>query len=425
VENHVTESERHLQRYLRLATWGLWGRQKREVRQELEGNIREMVLEQQLSGLTPHESLEQALRAFGKPELVNAGMIRVYTMPILMRNTLLAATFIALSIGTINSSTAQVLTSDRAPLEPCLNPTKTEFKVGENTYSCSNWVNINVASLKAVLEPLGVTFTSPLGGPTINPTLYATFPGGREIVMVRSEEIYYSSDSDYNPENFEPVKLLPGFLDVHRFFEALSTSGLPVTLEGWDKALIRVGKVSFTLGTPENPLKSEIVFFHALYEGLESFFAPRLLSQSPPRTDLADSLLLSTSSDQLPHEPSSSRQPEPEPFCRYQIRLKNPQPDTVYAVLSREGKTTVYSNDGPRMIDSYRRVEARIPTDSVLEYASAASTLRAGISSLNLEQIKPDVLGQIVVARFTGRFDRGAKSFEIVPPDQFTIERVK
>jgi hypothetical protein len=413
MENHVTESERHLARYLRLATWGLWGRRKREVRQELEGNIKEMALERELSGLNPHEALEQALREFGKPELVNAGMMRVYTMPILMRNTLLAAALGILSIGTINSSTAQVLISDRAPVEPCLNPTATEFKVGENTYPCSDWVNINIASLRAVLEPLGVKFESPLGNLSANPTLYATFPGGREVTLRSQKEVYFSSNSTNT--NSEPLKTIPGFLGIQEFFEALAVSGLPVTLERWDKAVIRVGSISFTLGTPEKPLKSEIVFFNALYGGLESFFPSRLLSESPFKTDPNELLLFSTSGGQLAQVP----------FYRYQIRLKNPQPDAVYAVLSREGKTTVYYSVGPKELESHRRVEARIPTNGVLEYASAASMLNVETVTTSLKQIKLDTPGQIVVARFTGRLDQGAKSFEIVPPDQVTIERVK
>jgi hypothetical protein len=43
----------------------------------------------------------------------------------------------------------------------------------------------------------------------------------------------------------------------------------------------------------------------------------------------------------------------------------------------------------------------------------------------DLEQIKYNTPGKVVVARFTGCLDHGAKSFEIIPPDQITIERVK
>jgi hypothetical protein len=61
----------------------------------------------------------------------------------------------------------------------------------------------------------------------------------------------------------------------------------------------------------------------------------------------------------------------------------------------------------------------------VLEYASSASKLEPTNSTINLEKIERNAPGQVVVVRFTGRLDQGAKSFEIVPPDEISIKRTE
>jgi hypothetical protein len=412
VENNLTESERHLERYLRLATWGLWGRRKREVRQELEGNIREMALENQISGLTPHEALEQALRAFGKPELVNAGMTRVYTMPILMRNTLLTAALGILSIGAINSSTAQVITTNREPIEPCRDTKIQEFIVGSNLLHCTgNRLYLPTQSLRTTLEPLGVKFELSKGVSDVNPTFHMTFPGGQETALHLQDLVKVSSN--LTDTEFEPIKTIPDFIALTNFFEALSTTGLPVTLEGWDKAQISVGTISFTLEMPETPLNKNLLFPIALYDKLDLFFLPLQFPASFARNE-------EDRNESLGAE-SSQGQPSLHAYWRYEIRVKNAQSDSVYAVLSREKFYPECNCLNP----SYRRADVGTFNDGVLEYASSASKLEPTNSTTNLEKIERNKPGQVVVVRFTGRLDQGAKSFEIVPPDEISIKRTE
>ncbi len=413
MENNLSSAERHLTRYLRLATWGLWGRRKREVRQELEGNIREMALENQLSGLNAHEALEQALRAFGKPELVNAGMIRVYTMPILMRNTLLIAALGILSIGTINSSTAQIITTNRVPYEPCRDTKIQDFLVGSNLWPCTGHrLYLPTQSLRTTLEPLGVKLELSKGVSDVNPTFHMTFPGGQETALHLEDLVKLSSNA--TDTEFEPIKTIPDFISVINFFEALSTTGLPVTLEGWNKAQISVGTISFTLETSETPLNNNLLFANALNNRLDLFFPPRQFpaSAAQKEKERTEGLL----------SESSQGQPSLHAYFRYEIRVKNAQPDAVYAVLSREtfsAQCTCSTNP------SDRRADVGTFKDGVLEYASSASKLKPTNSTTDLEKIERRQPGQVVVVRFTGRLDQGAKSFEIVPPDQISIKNTE
>jgi hypothetical protein len=412
VENNLSNAEHHLARYLSLATWGLWGRRKREVKQELEGNIREMALEYQISGLTPHESLEQTLRAFGKPELVNAGMIRVYTMPILMRNTLLIAALGILSIGAMNSSTAQVITTNRRPYEPCRDTKIQDFLVGSNLWSCTgNRLYLPTQSLRTTLEPLGVKFELSKGVSDVNPTFHMTFPGGQETALHLEDLVKLSSNA--TDTEFEPIKTIPDFISLTNFFEALSTTGLPVTLEGWDKAQISVETISFILEMPETPLNKNLLFPIALYDKLDLFFLPRQFPASFARNEEDRNEGLGTE--------SSQGQPSLHAYFRYEIRVKNAQSDSVYAVLSREKFYPECNCLNP----SYRRADVGTFKDGVLEYVSSASKLEPTNSTTNLEKIERKGPGQVVVVRFTGRLDHGAKSFEIIPPDQISIKRTE
>lgn len=70
-----------LETYLRRATRGLWGEQRRLVRAELEGHFRLRVDELCLSGLSPAQAAARALEELGSPEAVGAGMRRVYLLP--------------------------------------------------------------------------------------------------------------------------------------------------------------------------------------------------------------------------------------------------------------------------------------------------------------------------------------------------------
>ncbi len=69
------------ERYLRQATRGLWGKEKRALRMELQGHIHERIEEFRLGGLSVEEAERQTLRELGAPEQVRHGMLGVHTLP--------------------------------------------------------------------------------------------------------------------------------------------------------------------------------------------------------------------------------------------------------------------------------------------------------------------------------------------------------
>ena len=111
----------NVERYLRLATWGLWGEHKRTVRMELASHIHHKANQYEALGYTPSAAITRALSDLGPPHVVSAGMNGVYTMPNILRNTLLCAVLATLGIGNLTSSVAQVVATSRVPIEDCAN----------------------------------------------------------------------------------------------------------------------------------------------------------------------------------------------------------------------------------------------------------------------------------------------------------------
>jgi hypothetical protein len=144
-----------LERYLRLAAWGLPHKKRLEVKRELRGNIEMLAQEYQIQGHSQQQALELALRDFGAPERVCVGMGKVYIMPTIFRNAALMALVATLSISTFNSSTAQISGTNLFPAPACVQENKLFFKVGSIDFLCQGGgIWIHSSSLKTTLEPL-------------------------------------------------------------------------------------------------------------------------------------------------------------------------------------------------------------------------------------------------------------------------------
>ena len=111
-----------LEQYLNRATRGLWGQKRRDLRDELHGNLAQHALNLQLTGLSPDAALDQALVDFGPPDRVSVGMLRVYALPRLLIGLLVVSGLgtMAYGLSTLPRQTAvhahSVATPDqRAP----------------------------------------------------------------------------------------------------------------------------------------------------------------------------------------------------------------------------------------------------------------------------------------------------------------------
>ena len=349
-------SQRHavLEQYLNLATRGLWGRKKLEVRRELEGNIREMALEFSIAGMNEHESIQRALEEFGAPQKVSVGMSKVYTAPAILRNTFLTATIASLCISSFSASRAAIETSDRFPAIACADQTVVSFDIGIGQVPCAGgdyWFNI--ASLKAELEPKGVTFQlqTDLG----NPSYSVSFPGGNPAnLQMLGRTVQFQ---DYSGAQVTQIPVQPDSVRLVDFFAFLQSTGLPVMFEDSRPTRIKVGQTTFEINATSNP--NHTIFESLLESALENFFPAK-----PVEERALEGLVFDRG-------PETTRLPSG--FQNYTIRIKTPKPGASYLVISRENSkhffdTEVLKNIAP----TTRRVRiAKLDQNSSFTYSSS------------------------------------------------------
>ena len=100
---------RTLERYLKQATRGLHGSVKKDVWNELEGDILERVRGSRAFGLSEGEAMKQALKQLGSAQEMSAGMVKTYRLP-LVQKTLIGFSVVGLLMLSFPSN-AQPLVS--------------------------------------------------------------------------------------------------------------------------------------------------------------------------------------------------------------------------------------------------------------------------------------------------------------------------
>lgn len=398
----------NVERYLRLATWGLWGEHKRIVRMELASHIHHKANQYEALGYTPSAAITRALSDLGPPHVVSAGMNGVYTMPNILRNTLLCALLATLGIGNLTSSVAQVVATSRVPIEDCAKNRET-FSVGKDTTSLCNFslaLWLNVSSLTATLEAKGVQVVKKQVSAR-DFTLTLHFPQIPEAITI-------SQDTEFTVFNGTQTwtrELNGDYIDAWSFVRGLMRSQIAATITGLNPISIAIGSTSFTLGTAQQPVLGKVFLFNALFSlraALEIF----LPAQFPGLNiyDADDDWFTSTLE-------ASTFNTKPN---RYSISIKNAREGDAFIVASRED---IPSDNRPtrKMRYGYLTIANK---NGLLEYRNQSPNvrpvepLRAGADVLSKS-------GEIIVLRFTGQIGARATSFERVPVADITVEAVK
>ena len=86
-----------LEKFLRQASRGLWGRERQIVRRELESHVRHRANRYEISGSSESEAIKLAIADLGEAREISAGMKGVYSVPTTVRAgvlTVALATFV-------------------------------------------------------------------------------------------------------------------------------------------------------------------------------------------------------------------------------------------------------------------------------------------------------------------------------------------
>lgn len=99
-----TTSQSATERYLRRATWGLWGKQRRGAQAELRGIIEDKLWRFKLLGLSDQEAEARALAELGHAGALAAGLSRVHSLPLALQGALLAGVLGALGVQMVGAA---------------------------------------------------------------------------------------------------------------------------------------------------------------------------------------------------------------------------------------------------------------------------------------------------------------------------------
>lgn len=234
--------------YLRRATRGLWGRKRREVKEELEAHLSERVLVHQIAGLAEADAVERALSELGRPQEVSVGMARLYTLPTVVGSgAALAAACVAVA-ALLSSSVAQPLSASFFwPSPECA--ASEQATEGASLRDCfiydgSLW--LDARALEQTLKPQGVKVRNSADWLTLR------FPNGPTVQTFKSTGGIYVEDEDGTSS---PLAVEPNYFSLWDLLEGVGAqSGLDITVSGWNNPTIRIADASFQVGTAAQPV---------------------------------------------------------------------------------------------------------------------------------------------------------------------------
>jgi hypothetical protein len=224
-----------IEKYLRKSTRGLWGRKRAEICEELNSHIQGRINAHMIGGLNESAAVEKTLLELGHPTHVSAGMARLYTLPVVAGSGMVLAMCCALVVVMLSGSTAQTLnTVNVIPADECLEP---KDKLPDYCMTDENYTTLE--ALQKALEGQNVKIGS------IGDMWTLKFPGNYTVVLP-----YYSPQTFImQDENGKEITLQtrPEYFSVSELIRALSTSSMPLVIEGWENPTLHVNQTSLQL----------------------------------------------------------------------------------------------------------------------------------------------------------------------------------
>ncbi len=272
-----------IERFLRRATRGLWGEQRRLVRRELQGAIEDRVWRHQVAGCSEAEAVRRALEDLGTPAVIASGMQRTYTWPRVLPLLSIAALLSALSLVPLTQGSAQVVASPlnlttllcdssrtgseqraqalvpavRAQFEHLRRTRPLEIERLCGLITSDLYELVERDSLTATLQPQGVRVT--------------TTPPSDWVQSVQATPGAHAWQWLTFPGNEGAVVLIPlgggarPLISVYELvYSLLTTHQSPLKVEGEINPRLTIGTTHMVLGTPHTPIRTSLLRTAAL-----------------------------------------------------------------------------------------------------------------------------------------------------------------
>ena len=216
------------ERYLKAATRGLWGRQRRALRDELKGHIDTRIQEFRLGGLSEPDAERQTLRELGAPMQVSSGMLGVHTLPALGKAGMLTALLTTGLLTVLPQGLAQVGSIYTVP-QVSASP-QSNVQYGASSY-------LDYAQLKMELVKAGAQLNGPINKATL------VLPGTpRPTQLLELGAPRYGSTLAQNGRSYILADTL-----VNGF----ANSGADVSVSGWVNPVLQAGKTRVQIQTDD------------------------------------------------------------------------------------------------------------------------------------------------------------------------------
>jgi hypothetical protein len=372
-----------LDTYLKTATKGLYGRKKLEVKTEIEGNIKELALEYQIAGLTQTQAISQAIWDFGEARDLNAGMVKVHTMPKMIKAVLLAGLLSSVALVGVSSSLAEILTSSIGPYPTCPEVFYPTTKIGDCSPE-SAWMRLSDFASDVTKAGGGFALTK-IG-------FIVQFPDDQEIAvpLIETPDVDISNGLATSKGDVQFQKDQETWVNVTEVINKIAEkSMLQVTLEGWENPSLHVGKTTLKLVTGTEPLTA---FYTYVYGVMRQMFREsdhkNLLSftfVSPILTAKSDPILSTLNR------------------FKHQISV-NDEPGTIYAVLTKNYDRLTSISIAP------------MASDGTLTLWLEHSRVNFVDTLEKLDPYQQIIDPPAVLVKLSGRLDTRAPKMEIVVP---------
>lgn len=252
------------QRYIRQATRGLWGQQKRDAQAELRGAIEDKIYRYTLLGFSEHDALQAALRDLGNPASIARDLNTVHSLPPILKFGLLAGVTGLLSLQAAaqmpvlraipltleqrqkwcDLSASRVASLPRNYAEYVQQQIKRLGSRAKAEAEClqltpSNAQYIRLADFVVALRQAGLTVQDTYMKEGL---LTVDFSGNGNAETL-----------DYGPS----IQTIGGEPYTTKFMlitTVLNNTRIPVRLSGVKNPVVQLGPVKLQLGTPETPL---------------------------------------------------------------------------------------------------------------------------------------------------------------------------
>ncbi len=243
--------EKASERYLRQATRGLWGRKRREVREELAAHLEARITAYQIGGLNDTDATERALTELGAPQFVSRGMVQLYTLPRVIGPGLVLMLLCLAVVAFWPKGTAQTMTGTfYYPTRDCL----TLLEQGKDGWRSGECVTVNddfwidIDDLKSLLAPQGVTFESSGFAAEV-----------LKVSVPRSTPFFIEP---YPEESVSGIgSLTRGYVSFWNVVERFAfNGGARLKISGWDNPRIVFNSTSFNLTNSSGVVKGKAFY---------------------------------------------------------------------------------------------------------------------------------------------------------------------